>query len=383
MSYLRILELPRLLKSKSHFLFGPRGSGKTTLIRETLPSDRFPVINLLDNETRLRLVQNPSDLKRIVADQSRSVEAVVIDEVQKIPELLDEVHDLIESKGMKFLLTGSSARKLKRTGANLLGGRARMARMFPLVSAEMPEPNWAKLFQFGGLPGVVTSTEPWLDLRAYVDTYLNEEIQQEAQVRNLTHFSRFLKGAALQSSELLNYAGVASDSQVPESTVRSYYQILEDTLLGQVVEPFRATKKRKAIQTAKFYLFDTGVTHAILGHRMMERASPQYGRALEQWVFMELRAYLSYRQRDEELTFWRSVNGQEVDFLLGSDIAIEVKATRRVTRKHLKGLLALREEKIFKKFYLLSEEPHAHVVEGIECLPFDEFFRRLWGGGIF
>lgn len=376
MQFQRLLRLDDLLKQKSHFLLGPRGTGKSTLIRETLNPQDYPLINLLGSETRLRLLQNPSDLRRMIPE--KAVKAVVIDEIQKIPDLLNEVHDLIETKGLKFLLTGSSARKLRREGINLLGGRARMAHFFPLTFAEMPDIDQDRFLHLGGLPFIQTSDTPWEDLRAYVDVYLKEEIEQEAQVRRLGNFSRFLYSAALHNSELLNFAGVASDAQVPESTVRGYYQILSDTLIGSLLEPYQASKKRKAIQTAKFYFFDTGVTHAVLNLKSLDRASSNYGVALEQWIFMELQAYLSLRRKDEPLRFWRTLNGQEVDFVIGDEIAIEVKATKRVTRKDFSGLTALAEEKRFKKFYIVSHEPFQHTTDGVQCLSFHDFLRQLW-----
>lgn len=381
MSFQRILDLKDLLAQKSHFLFGPRGTGKSTLIRETLPEADYPVINLLHSETRLRLLQNPSDLRRMIA--GKKAKAIVIDEIQKIPDLLDEVHDLIETQKIKFLLTGSSARKLKREGANLLAGRARVAHFFPLTYREMGGADTDRLLHLGALPAIQTSASPWEDLRAYVDTYLKEEVEQEAQVRRLGNFSRFLYGAALHNSELLNYAGVANDAQVPESTVRGYYQILTDTLIGSLLEPYRSTKKRKAIQTSKFYFFDTGVTNAILNLKGLERASSQYGRSLEQWVFMELKAYLSLKRIDEPFCFWRSVNGQEVDFVIGEEIAVEVKAAKRVAKKDLSGLIALNEEGKFKKSYLVSQEPFEHQMNGITCLSFENFFEKLWSDSLF
>lgn len=381
MSFKRILDIKRLLSKKSHFLFGPRGTGKSTLIRETVSGEDYLIINLLHSETRLQLLQNPSDLRRIIGD--RQPKAVIIDEIQKIPELLDEVHDLIESRGLRFLLTGSSARKLRRQGTNLLGGRARTAHFYPLTFAEIPKFDRMRHLHLGGLPAILNSSEPWADLRAYVDTYLKEEVEQEAQVRKLGQFSRFLTGAALHNGDLLNYASVANDAQVSESTVRGYYQVLVDTLIGELLEPYQASRKRKAIQTAKFYFFDTGVTNAILNLKLLEPTSPSYGRLLEQWILMELKAYLSYRSINESLYFWRTINGQEVDFIIGDLVAIEVKATRRVVNKDLAGLKALREEKKIQKFYIISNEPNRHSIDGIQCLPFEIFLELLWTDRLF
>ncbi len=382
-NFKRALSLKKLLNQKSYFLFGPRGTGKTSLIREELGnSQEYPLLNLLHSETRLNFLQNPQDLRKFVAGHPNA-KAFVIDEVQKIPELLDEVHDLIESKKIKFLLTGSSARKLKRQSSNLLGGRARVAHFFPLIFKEQTDFNLEKRIQIGSLPAIWTSEDAWVDLRTYVDIYLKEEVQQEAQVRQLGQFARFLTGAALHSGDLLNYAAVASDAQVAESTVRSYYQILEDTLLGNLLEPFQKTKKRKAIQTGKFYLFDTGVTNAILNIKKIDHTSAMYGKVFEQLIYTELKAYLSYNKVDESLCFWRSVNKQEVDFLVGEHTAIEVKATKRVTSKDLSGLYALKEEKIFKNFYLISQDPLSREENGVRCLSFEKFLKVLWNGDLF
>lgn len=384
MGYSRSLNLLQLIDKKSFFLFGPRSTGKSTLIREQLKG-RAQVIDLLNSEIRLRLLNRPADLEYLV-----QAPVVVIDEIQKIPELLDEVHRLIEEKKIRFLLTGSSARKIRREAqGNLLGGRARIAHLFPLTYDEIQSAktsdekfNLERYLATGGLPSIYGSVEPWEDLIAYVDGYLREEIQQEAQVRQIGNFSRFLKTAAMQNGQLLNYAGVASDAGVPESTVRGYYQILQDTLLGDCLEPWVGSKKRKAIQTAKFFFFDPGVTHALLNMRSLERATDQYGRAFEQWIYMELRACIAYRRLHQSLHFWRSVNGQEVDFIVGEDTAIEVKATTRISARNLSGIRALREERKMKKFILVSHDPLIQTIDGVECLSWQEFISQLWTGKI-
>jgi predicted AAA+ superfamily ATPase len=218
----------------------------------------------------------------------------VIDEIQKIPDLLDEVQDLIEENKFKFLLTSSSARKLKRHSANLLGGRARVLELLGVTHRESEAIPIEKKLQWGSLPSVLLSDDPWEDLKAYTDTYLKEEIEEEAAVRNLGQFARFLKVSALVSGQLLNYAAVASDTGIAETTVRSYFEILKDTLIGYPLEPWRESKKRKAIQTAKFYLFDSGIQRALLDQKNLDRNSSEYGTALEHWILHELRAHRSY-----------------------------------------------------------------------------------------
>lgn len=377
MDFNRTLDLHALVEKKSHFLFGPRSTGKSTLIRQTLPN--YQIIDLLDSNTRLRLLQRPADLKNMLRSDATGF---VIDEVQKIPELLDEVHWLIENKKFRFLLTGSSARKLKRGAANLLAGRARTANLFPLTYNEIPDFNLERALSFGLLPSIYNSDDPWDDLKAYVDNYLKEEVLEESLVRNLGNYSRFLFTAATQSGQLLNYSAVASDAQLSEGTVRSYYQILSDTLIGDVLEPWRESKKRKAIQTAKFYYFDIGVTHALLDIRTLPPHSDTYGRAFEAWILMELKAYISYRRLHKKLTYWRSVNKQEVDFCIGNEIAIETKIKRNVSSRDLIGLRALKEEKVFKKYYLVSFDPIETNNDGIQCVFWKNFIEALWANKI-
>ena len=374
----RLLGLKPAIKKKSIFLFGPRQTGKTTLIKSTFSSD-YQYINLLNASTRLRLLENPSIINDIIKPQAK---AVIIDEIQKVPELLDEVHNLIEEKNIKFLLTGSSARKLKRCQANMLGGRARTYSLYPLVSSEIPDFNLERYLTYGGLPSIYLSDDPFEDLLSYVDTYLKEEIEQEAQIRNIGAFARFLKVAALTSSQMLNYSEVGSDCMVNESTVRSYYQVLKDTLTGNILEPWIQSKKRKAIRTPKFYFFDIGITNAILQKSKIERNSDDFGKAFEHFIYMELKAYLSYNKVRMPICYWRSVNGQEVDFIIGDEIAIEVKSKIRATNRDAKNLKAISEEKIFNKYMIISHDPMNRKNNNIEYIFWKDFLHKLWNGEI-
>lgn len=385
MNIKRELNLLPLLKKKSLFLFGPRATGKTTLINLEL-KNKCIFIDLLKGSYFLELSANPSSLEMIVdAEMEKYANSipVVIDEIQKIPSLLDEVHRLIEKRRITFLLTGSSARKLRREGANMLAGRAWRADLFPLTSQEIPNFKLERALQYGTLPPVWMSKEPSEDLEAYVNTYLKEEIQLESNIRNLPAFSRFLKVAAFQSGQLINFAQTASDAAVAETTVKSYFQILQDTLLGFTLEPFLETRKRKAIATSKFYLFDNGVRNTLLRVEYLDRNSDLWGTAFETFIGQELRAYLSYRRIKKDLTFWRSTSQFEVDFAIGSDIAIEVKATSKVHNKHLKGLKALSEEGIFKRFYLVSNDKISKKIPlskdvNVILMPWDTFLEQLW-----
>lgn len=381
----RQLDLSALVKKKSVFLLGPRATGKTTLVRSQL-KDRCMVIDLLRSTVYMELLANPSLLEAMIAAQP-SNRIIVIDEIQKIPALLDEVHRLIEEKGAQFVLTGSSARKLKRDGANMLAGRAWRAELMPLTTSEVPNFKVDRALRYGTLPSVWKSDSPEEDLDAYVSTYLKEEIEIEARLRNLPAFSRFLKVAALSSGQMINFAQMASDAAIAETTLKSHFQILQDTLLGYLVEPFVGTKKRKAIATAKFYLFDNGVRHTLLRTEGLDRNSDLFGSSFEAFIANELRAYLSYKRIKKDLTYWCSRSQFEVDFLVGTNVAIEVKASRRATDHHLRGLAALAEEKIFKDYYLVSHDPIARIADigsgkQATLVPWDDFLTRLWQGKV-
>ena len=351
----RHLDLLRLLAKKSFFLFGPRTTGKSTLITQQL-AQRAYVIDLADTNQLLAHTSNPAKLEEDVAYHDR--ELVVIDEVQLLPQLLNDVQRLIERDKRRFLLTGSSIRKLRHGKANLLAGRAWLAHLFPLIRAEINNFKLDRYLHYGGLPSVYFSDEPDEELDAYVSVYLQEEIRTEGLVRKLPAFTRFLRVMALSNGNVLNMAKVANDAQVAVSTVSGHVEILEDTLLGALLPPWTASQKRKATRTAKFYFFDTGVTRVLSGLSHIERDSHAYGKSFEQFIWMELRAYLSYTRKKLKLTYWRSQQGQEVDFLVGEELAIEVKATRVVTNRDFKGLRALAEEGVFKNFYLVS---HAKI----------------------
>lgn len=375
----RKLNLLPLLKKKSFFLFGPRGTGKTTLIRDQLGSEAV-VIDLLKSQFALRLTARPHELEQIIfAEDINHNTIVVIDEIQKVPSLLDEVHRLIEEKNLRFLLTGSSARKLRRGASNLLAGRAWTAELFPFTYSELDNFDLERYLLFGGIPAVYLSSDPVEQLDAYVHSYLYEEIQAEGIVRKLDLFSRFLSVAALCSGKMLNFTEVSNDAQVSPSTVREYFQVLEDTLLGFMLKPWVKSIKRKAIQTAKFYLFDPGVMHAIAGTKQLSRNSDLYGNSFEQFIGMELRAYLSYQRRKHTaLSYWRSTHGHEVDYLIGDQVAVEVKATKNVSPRHLKGLVALKEEGVFKKYFLVCQDPVSRREAGIMILPWQRFLEKLW-----
>ena len=372
----RCLDLSDLLARKSFFLFGPRATGKSTLIRQQLAQEAT-IIDLLDSRNYLKLAGRPHELEAICAAGKGRI--VVVDEIQRLPELLNEVHRLIEARGIIFLLTGSSARKLRRGKANLLAGRVWNAGMFPLTRAEIPDFDLERYLFYGGLPAVYLSRYPEEELDAYVNTYLKEEIMAEGLIRKLPPFSRFLRSIALANGEVINFTKLANDCQVPPSTVNEYVGLLEDTLVGFMLPAWTQSRKRKAIKSAKFYFFDPGITHVLAGTRTLERNSNLYGRAFEQFIGMELRAYLSYRRKRLPLSYWRSTNGHEVDFLVGEEMAIEVKSSTRIQPRDFKGLRYLAEEGIFKKFILVSQDPIKIRKQNILAMPWEEFLDDLWG----
>lgn len=369
------LELP---PKQSAFLWGPRKTGKTYWIKHHLKG--VPVIDLLKTDVFAEYSSRPSLIRERYSDHKG---LIVIDEVQKVPSLLDEVHWLIENSAASFLLTGSSARKLKRGHANLLGGRAWRKRMAPLSYKEVDEIHLEKIMISGLLPPHFLSSKPIEDLRAYVADYLKEEIASEAVVRNIPAFSEFLKVAAISNSELLNYTNAGREAGISSKVVRSYFDILEDTYLGFRVPPWTKSRTRRMIETEKFYLFDVGVANYLAGRRPTIGSS-EFGKSFEHYILMELKAYQAYRNPEMEISFWRTSSGQEVDFILGDkSVAIEIKGSRRVHEGDLYPMRVLRDDMPAKRHLIISLEEEERMVErGIEILPWRIFLDRLWKGDL-
>ncbi len=374
----RALDL-RLPRGRSAFLWGPRRVGKSFWVKHTFPD--AILIDLLQSDVFGEYASRPALLRERLG--SRRGKLVVIDEIQKLPALLDEAHWLIENARLSFLLTGSSARKLRRGHANLLAGRAWRRTMVPLCSAEVPNLDLERALESGLLPPHYTSAAPREELRAYVGDYLREEIAGEALVRNLPAFAEFLRVAALTSSELLNYANVARESGVSARVVRTYFDILEDTWLGFRVAPWQRSRRRRLIETEKFFLFDVGVANYLAG-RTPRPGNPDFGKAFEHWVLMELRAWQAYREPDAPIRFWRTSTGREVDFIVGDlDLAVEVKGASRVHDADLRGLAALREEhRVRRAIVVCTEREPRRVGRDVEILPWRVFAERLWQGGL-
>jgi predicted AAA+ superfamily ATPase len=375
----RIVPILELTKKKSMFLLGPRQTGKSSLIKKTFPD--CSKINLLLNDDFLRYQKDPGLLSREF-EHKKKAELIVIDEIQRLPELLNEVHYLIEEVGHRFLLTGSNARKLKKSGTNLLGGRAGKITMHPLVRAELKSRfSLNRALSYGLLPSIFFSENPISDLKDYVGVYLKEEILAEGLTRNLPAFSRFLEAAASMNGKMLNYTKVANDAQIPPSTTYEHFKVLEDTLIAKEVVSFSKTNIRKAISTSKFYFFDIGVVRAILGKNEIKTSDADYGDFFEAYIFQELSCYSSYH-RLADVKYWRSKSNFEVDFILDDRIAIEVKTTKRVSAADLKGLKALAEEKLLQKYILVSFDKKKQVYDGIQCLYWENFLDQLMEGSL-
>jgi len=377
--FARLLERP----DQSIFLLGPRGTGKSTWIRQHFAD--AVLYDLLDTAEALRLSREPGLLYREAQGLAPGT-WVVIDEVQKVPELLNEVHRLMETKGLRFVLSGSSARKLRRGGTNLLAGRALVQTLFPLVSAEVGSglgPRDALVR--GMLPMAVTGADPKAYLTSYAQTYLQEEVRAEALTRSIGHFARFLEVAARQNAQVTNVSAIARDAAVSRQTVQNYFEVLVDTLLGQWLEPWKLKRATKQVGHPKFYLFDCGVARALSGRLPYPPSAEEQGPLLEALLHHEIRAYLAYTERRYPVHFWRSHEGAEVDFLCETAAgfsAVEVRASTHWERRFGRGLHRVREE-------LGPERVSCYGVcfcqrraswDGVEVVPVAEFLQQLWNG---
>lgn len=378
--------LSRLFKiqdaeTESVFFFGARQTGKTTLLKNLFPNTRY--YDLLKSDEFERLSRKPSLLREELINIP-SDELIIIDEIQKLPTLLDEVHWLITNCGLRFILTGSSARKLRRGGVNLLGGRALQNNFYPLVSTEIPDFDLDRAVNNGMIPRHYLIHDATKRIRGYVGNYLQSEIIEEARVRNLAAFNRFLEAASLTSGEMLVYSNVAADCGVSSVTVKSYFEILEDTLFGYTIPAYTKTKKRKLIQAPKFYLFDVGITNYLLHRSHLQQGSPEYGHAFEHLVIQELIAYLGYQQRQEEISYWRTSSGTEIDVVLGdAKVGIEIKSSKELRNKQLKGLKSFGDDYPEARLIAVSLDKYRRFVDNIEIIPALEFFADLWSGKIY
>ena len=377
--YTRVLGLEDV-KDDSVFLWGARQTGKSTLLKELFPDCRY--YDLLKGDQFERLNRRPELLREELLT-SQENELIIIDEVQKIPQLLDEVHWLITNRNLRFILCGSSARKLKRSRANLLGGRAIRNVLLPLVSPEIPDFDLAKAINNGMLPRPYLAKNPAKRLQAYIGDYLQEEIRAEALTRNLSTFARFLEIAAISAGEMMNYNNIASECGVSAPTIKEYFSILEDTMIGYMIPAYKKVIKRRVIQAPRFYYFDVGITNHLLRRRNLEQGSPEYGKAFEHFVIQELYAYCTYNNIEPGLSYWRTSSGYEVDVILGDAmVAVEIKSSKEVHPHHLKGLKAFAEEYPNTRRVVVSNDYRRRITSGVEIFPAVEFLQEVWKGSI-
>jgi predicted AAA+ superfamily ATPase len=376
--------------AQSAFVWGPRKVGKSTFLREQFPKSLY--LDLLDSGLRFALLRQPSELRQILAAAGPDTLAqpVILDEVQKVPELLDEVHWLIENKRYSFILCGSSARKLRHGQANLLGGRAWRFEMFPLVSAEIPDFDLLRALQHGLIPSHYDSARPDRALQAFLDDYLKEEIAAEALTRNLAAFARFLDVVGIMNGQLVNYASIASDVGVDAKTVRSYFEILEDTMIARMLMPLPAKpgSRKHLSSTPKFYVFDPGVARTMRRVRLTGIEGAEAGHLFETFVANELYAHRSYAETRQPVHYYRTKAGAEVDFVLNEgETGIEVKVSRNIRGRDLSGLNSFLDEyPKARAIVVCLEERRRTVVDAsgraIEILPWADFCSALWKGEI-
>jgi predicted AAA+ superfamily ATPase len=384
--YNRLLALS-LPKGQSAFLWGARKTGKSTFLKAHFPGSVY--YDLLKTDLTLRLSKTPSLLREeiLALPPSAFEQPIIIDEIQKIPALLDEVHWLIENTPAYFILCGSSARKLRQISTNMLGGRAWKFSMFPLVFPEIPDFNLLHALQNGLIPSHYQQETAKRSLKAYIEDYLTQEIQAEGLVRNLPQFARFLDVFAFSHGDLVNYSHVARDCAVDSKTVKAYYQIVVDTLMGNYVQPFYKKSKRDHLSsTPKFYLFDVGVAQYLQQNTLESLKGIEASRAFEHFIFTELHAYAVYSEKDFDITYWRTKTGLEVDFVLkGGEVAIECKSSSQVRASDIKGLIAFDEEFSPKRNIVVSQDLSARRLmldnhSPIDIMPWREFLSALWAG---
>lgn len=377
--YKRILDIQNRLDD-ANFLLGARQTGKSTLLKELFPNTIY--YDLLNTDTKKRFQKNPELLREMLQGKQEGT-LVIIDEIQKVPELLDEVHWLMTNSNIRFVLCGSSARKLKKQSSNTLGGRAIPMCLYPLVSAEIPDFDIYRAVQNGMIPRHYIIDNAVRRLKAYVDIYIKEEIKEEALVRDVISFERFLEVAAICNGEILNYENIATDCGVSAKTVAAYFQILYDTLIGYEIPAYTKRIKRKLVQAPRFYYFDVGIANYLMGRTNLKRGTDEFGHAFEHLVIQELIAYLGYSESNEKLSYWRTYTGIEIDAVIGdARIAIEIKSTDEVQTKHKKNLKAFAEEYPNARKIIVSLDKMTRQSNDIELIYVLDFFKMLWNGQI-
>lgn len=377
--YRRIFDIENRL-DEAMFLFGGRQTGKSTLLKERFPKAVY--IDLLKSDVRNRFKQHPEEFRESLLRYPPET-LVIVDEIQKVPELLDEVHWLMVEKGLWFILSGSSARKIKKSGANNLGGRAIPETLFPLVSAEIPDFDLERAVQNGMIPRHYAVANARNRMRAYIDLYLKEEIIEEALVQNADEFVRFMEVAAIMDGEILNYENVASDCEVSANTVKAYYKILVDTLLGFEVPAYRKVIKRKLYKAPRFYYFDVGIANHLTKRYHLAPRTPEYGHAFEHLIMQEIAAYLGYTNSDEELTYWHTYENLEVDAVIGdARVAIEIKSKEHIDHDDKKGVTEFAKEHPDTRQIIVSRDRISRRSGDVDLYYVTDFFKALWAGEI-
>ena len=378
--YKRIFDIENQL-DEGMFLFGARQVGKSTLLQERFPDAIY--YDLLIDTVRKAFKRNPDSFRQAIIDKPAGT-LVIVDEIQKVPELLDGVHWLMVNRGLHFILSGSSARKLKRSGANTLGGRAIPRTLFPLVWKEVTDFQIDKAVQNGMIPRHYLVDDAMDRLEGYVEVYLREEIRDEAAVQDVEAFEQFMEAAAISDGEMINYSNIASDCGVAAKTVKAYYQILKDSLMGYEIPAYTKVVKRKVVQAPKFYYFDVGLANYLMGRHHLRRGSDDYGHAFEHLVMQEIIAYRGYNRRREKISYWHTYNDQEVDAIIGdAKVAIEIKSSEEVKTRHKNGLKAFKEEHPDCRLILISLDPITRPSGDIELIYVLDFLKMLWSGEIF
>lgn len=378
--YKRIFDIENQL-DEAMFLFGGRQVGKSTLLKERFQGAIY--YDLLKSDLRRRLRRNPELFRNALMKEPEGT-LVVVDEIQKVPDLLDEVHLLMFEKHLKFILSGSSARKLKKEGANTLGGRAAKRTLYPLVWPEIPDFNIDHAVQNGMIPPHYAVKDATDRLEGYVDLYLREEIQEEALVQNIDNFTRFMEVAAVSDGEMINYENIASDCGISAKTVKAYFKILYDTLIGYEIPAYTKVVKRRVNQAPKFYYFDVGLANYLMGRYNLKRGTDDFGHAFEHYVVQEILAYRGYFKRREKISYWHTYTGLEVDLVIGdADVAIEIKSSEEVRPRHKTGLNAFKEEHPDCRLILVSLDPITRTSSEVELIYILDFLKMLWNGEIF
>jgi predicted AAA+ superfamily ATPase len=366
------------LGKESAFLWGARQTGKSTLLKAVYPE--APYFDLLLANEYDRFLRNPSLLREIL-EVTPAGSPLILDEIQRLPSLLNEIQWMIVNRKRQFILSGSSPRNIMRSGGNLLGGRAARYELYPLVYKEIPDFDLLRALNNGLLPRHYLAKNADKLLSAYTGSYLHDEIITEAKIRNIGSFSRFLEMASFSNGEIVNYSNIAADCGVSAPTVREYFQILEDTLIGRFLPSYQKKPKRRVILSPKFYYFDIGIANYLLKRGRVAIGSESFGHAFEHFIYHEIYSHSHYSDLNYPLSYWRTASQIEVDFILGDhEVAVEVKSTEMANLRHLRGLKSFAEEYNVKQLILVSNDPSPRKVGKILIMPWKYFLDQLWDG---